>query len=210
MKTFAITALFASILVGPALADGARLTGMPAELLGGAAAEGTEHTLPKPPALSVQAGAVTVALDKTTIDDVETAFGGKVQRAADGAVSVAWLCYGVAANGTNQNIWFVSNRAAGSGSHPVTLVGSIEADPRPDCPAPTGTLTGLAFPSPVPTIGADVSALKTAFGAVNARNGMVAYIHQSASAGGTLLNSLNYLIKHDRIVGVAATVIGAP
>lgn len=212
MRSLTTAALFASVVAGPALADGAHLSGLPAALLSGAAAEGTQHDLAKPPALVVKAGTLTVALDKTTLAEIAAAFGGTIQHAADQGTSADWLCYSVAAAGPNQNIWFLSDGKAGGASHHVTLAGTVYGDPRSDCPAPQGGLTGLGFAAPVPGLGGSLADIEAAFGAVDARDGMVAYLNQGpVSTNGTApLNGLNYLVKSGSIVGVAATAVDQP
>ncbi len=205
----AVTLLFI-LVAGPALADGSRLTGLPAALLSGAAAEGTQHELPNPPAPSITAGPATILLGETRLGDLKDAFGGTLQQASDGSVSAEWLCYSLGSGKTAQNIWFISDGKAGGSAHKVTLVGAAFGPARADCDAAPAILTGLTLGAP--GLGASESDLAAMFGTVAARNGMVAYLNQSAAVqgGSTEFQSLNYLIKGNAIVGLAASQVTIP
>ncbi len=210
MRSIHAVTLLSLLLAGPALADGARLTGLPAALLSGDAAEGTQHELPNPPAPNIAAGSTTILLGETLLGDLNSAFGGTLRQAGDGSVSAQWLCYDVGSGDKAQILWFVSDGKAGGSTHKVTLVGAAFGPARPDCDTAPASLTGLTVGAP--GLGASESDLQAAFGTVAARNGMVAYLNQSAAAkgGSSEFQSLNYLIKGNVIVGLAVGQIAAP
>lgn len=207
MRSLPALAILLAFAAGPALADGSRLAGLPSALLAGDAAEGTQHTLPSPPVPSITAGSMTIVLGETKLGDLNSAFGGTLRHAADGSASADWLCF-VVSGDKPQYIWFVSDGQSGGAARFVTLVGANYPQTQQNCdPAPAG-LTGISLP--VPGLGAGEDALAAKFGMVAARNGMVAYVNQSAGKGGaTTFQSLNYLITGNVIAGVAASQITA-
>lgn len=208
MRSLPAITLLLALGAGPALADGARLTGLPSALLSGAAAEGTQHTVPSPPVPAVTAGELTVVLGQTRLGDVQNALGGTLQHASDGDASADWLCF-VVAGPPQRLLWFVSDGQSGGADRFVTLVGANFPQASRNCDAAPAGLTGLGWP--VPDLGAPEGDLEEAFGVVAARDGMVAYVNQSASPGGaTTFQSLNYLLADQTVVGLAASQITLP
>lgn len=204
MRSIVLAAAVSAFLLGSAAADDGHLTGLPAALLGGAAAEGTQHELPKAPVTSISAGGLTAVLGKTTLGDVASALGGTVMTASDGGQGAAWLCYTATISGQEAYIWFLANSTDANGK--LDLVGgnfSSVGKSQP-CVAPKVSLDGIDFS--VPGLGASQSTLQDRFGAVAARYGFVAY----SSEQGSDLQNLNYLIKDSVIVGLAVTRVGSP
>lgn len=198
--------LAATLLSSAALADGARLTGLPSVLLGGAAAEGTQHVLPKPPVTSISAGGASVVLGQTPLQDVASALGGTISGASDGSEQAAWLCYTATIGGQASYVWFVANGTTAADGE-VNLVGANFASAgkgEQPCTAPQSSLDAIDFS--VPGLGASEADIKSRFGAVSALDGFVAYQNQEGSS----LDSLNYLIKDGAVVGIAATRISTP
>ncbi|SHE58688.1 hypothetical protein SAMN02745157_0506 [Kaistia soli DSM 19436] len=210
MRPLTTATLLLMLLAGPALADGARLTGLPSALLSGDAAEGTQHEVPNMPAPTITAGPATIVLGETLLGDLQDAFGGTLQHAADGSVSADWLCYAAGSGDQQQLIWFVSDGQAGGSEHKVTLVGANYAAPKAGCDAAPSSLAGLTMQAP--GLGGSISDLETTFGTVAARNNMVAYLNQSAAVqgGATTFQSLNYLLNNDIIIGFAASQATVP
>ncbi len=207
MRSLTASTLLLVLLAGPALADGARLTGLPAALLSGDAAEGTQHEIPNQPAPTITAGPATIVLGQTRLGDLKDAFGGTLHHAGDGTVSADWLCYATGSGAKAQMIWFVSDGKAGGPSRAVTLVGANYTQPKPNCDQAPSILPGLKMAAP--GLGASESDLEQAFGTVAARNGMVAYLNQSAAmqGGATVFQSLNYLLDGETIIGFAASQV---
>ena len=204
MRSIVFAAAVSALLLGVARADEGHLSGLPAALLGGAAAEGTQHELPKAPVTSISAGGLTAVLGKTTLGDVASALGGTVATASDGGQDASWLCYTATIGGQAAYIWFLANSTDANGA--LDLVGgnfSSVGKSQP-CVAPKVSLDDINFS--VPGLGASQSALQQQFGTVAARYGFVAY----SSEHGSNLQNLNYLIKDDVIVGLAVTRITAP
>lgn len=209
MRFSAALALSIVVCSGPTLADSARLTGLPAGLLAGAAAEGTQHVVPNLPIAPIQAGSATIILGQTALPDLKQQFGGTLRHAGEGGESVDWLCYAMTVDGRASQVWFVSDGKAGGPEHQVTLVASdFPATPATDCDPAGGGLTGLTWQ--VPALGASHVDLKQAFGVVAAENGLVAYLHQIPGEGGGLtLQTLNYLLTDGNVTGLAAEQITA-
>ena len=210
MRSINALTLLLCLLAGPALADGARLTGLPSALLSGDAAEGTQHEVPSPPASSIAAGPATIVLGTTRLGDLHDAFGGTLRHAGDGSASADWLCYETGSGDTAQMIWFVSDGKAGGPSRVVTLVGAAYSQPKPNCDAAPSILSGLKLGAP--GLGAGEADLEAKFGTVAARNGMVAYLNQGAAmqGGATEFQSLNYLLSGETIIGLAAGEVTVP
>jgi hypothetical protein len=207
MKSIVLAgAVVLALLPGAALADGGRLTGLPAVLLGGAAAEGTQHILPQPPVTAVSAGGTSVVLGQTPLQDVATALGGTIASASDGSEQAAWLCYTSKIGGQPSYVWFVANGTTAADGK-VNLVGgnfvSAGKGEQP-CGTPKSSLDSIDFS--VPGLGASEADLQNRFGTVSARYGYVAYTNQDGSS----LDNLNYLIQGGVVTGIAATRIGAP
>ncbi|MBN8998981.1 MAG: hypothetical protein J0H54_06180 [Rhizobiales bacterium] len=203
MRSMLLAAAVSVALSTTALA-GADLSGLPSALLGGAAAEGTEHNLPQPPIGAITVGALSITLGTTTLDEVVAVLGGTISTAADGPAKAAWLCYEQKLRGQTSFFWFVANDAGAEGK--VNLVGAnfqLGETPTQQCQAPKEDLSALDFS--VPGLGASEAQLQSRFGMVDARNGMVAYSNQK----GTTIETVNYLIRDGVVAGIGATVIGA-
>ncbi|MCX5479462.1 hypothetical protein OSH08_10630 [Kaistia geumhonensis] len=210
MRLFAAASLIVLMTAGPALADdGARLTGVPAALLSGAAAEGTQHEIPNPPAPTIAAGPATIILGQTPLADLHEAFGGTLHHASDGVASADWLCYQLDADGRAELVWFVSDGESGGDSKLVTLVAAAYAQPNPVCDAPSNGLASPQPAAPMPGLGGSLADLEKAYGPVSPRDGMVAYINQGAAMKGgfTAFQSINYLLSGDSIVAFGASQI---
>lgn len=213
MRLIAAASLLVLMTAGTALADdGARLTGIPAALLSGAAAEGTQHEIPNPPAPTIAAGPATIILGQTPLGDLHDAFGGTLHHATDGVASADWLCYQLGDGGDTQLVWFVSDGQSGGDSKVVTLVAAAAAQPSPVCDAPANGLASPKPAKPMPGLGGSLADLEKAYGPVSPRDGMVAYINQGAAMKGgfTAFQSINYLLRSDTIVAFGASQIGVP
>jgi hypothetical protein len=205
MKSILVASMAILFSCGIAIADsGARLSGAPAALLAGAAAEGTEHVLPSAPVSAVTAGSMPIVLGSTKLADVAGSFGGDIQSAADGAASASWLCYARESDGRVVEYWFVSDGASGGADRAVTLVVNDYAPSRKaGCADPSASLTRIDFS--VPGLDATPADLEARFGVVAARDGLVAY----QGPGGSGLQTLNYHLVDGRVSGLAVSEIGA-
>ena len=204
MRRIWVAAFAGFVLATAAGAESARLTGLPAALLGGVAAEGTQHELPTPPITSITAGKLAITLGQTTLSDVVAAFGGTIASATDGPAAAAWLCYAFDDSAGPAIAWFVSNGDDAGGK--VNLVGANlqSADPaKQNCPQPTAA---MALDFSVPGLGASEADLKAIFSVVDPRAGFVAYSSQQ----GEKIQNVNYLIRDGKVAGLAATWIDAP
>jgi len=204
MRRILVAALASLVLGTVAKAEGARLTGLPAALLGGDAAEGTQHELPTPPITSITAGKLAITLGQTSLADVAAAFGGTIAKAADGPEAASWLCYALDSSAGPAYAWFVSNGDDAGGK--VNLVGAnlqSEEAAKENCPPPSAA---MALDLSVPGLGASEADLETRFGIVDPRAGFVAYSSQQ----GDKIQNVNYLIRNGKVAGLAATWIDAP
>lgn len=205
MKSMVLVAAVTAALSTAALAaDGSRLTGLPAALYSGQAAEGTQHMLPQAPVSAISVAGLSITLGSTALADVATALGGTVSNATDGPATAQWLCYTQTVSGKETYFWFVADGSSADGK--VNLVGAnfqLPNTPVPACGTSKADLSSIDFS--VPGLGASESDVGSRFGVVAASHGFVAY---SSQQGGVLQN-LNYLIQDGIVVGIAATAIAS-
>jgi hypothetical protein len=206
MRSIVLAGVVAALLSTPALAEGGRLTGLPSVLLGGAAAQGSQHMLPQPPVTSISAGGASVTIGQTSLKAIASALGGTVATANAGSQSAAWLCYTATIGGTETFIWFVADGTTAEDGA-INLVGAnfrLPGMAEQPCIAPKSSLDSIDFS--VPGLGASEADLEARFGIVAALSGFVAY----SSHQGEAIQNLNYQLKDNVIVGLAVTTIAKP
>lgn len=172
---------------------------------------GTDATPDKTQALfgAVTAGSMKIDMEKTTLDDVEKAFGGKMQDEGDAGDSSYWVCYaGPDAGGAPSLFWFTSGEMGGS-DHGILTVAQ---QPNPGAKTPEGcspapaALTGIDFG--VPAIGVALGDVTAKFGnAKPDRHGQFNYSASFPAVDPALKDfvtqrSLGYSAKDGKIAGI--------
>ncbi|MBP1886749.1 hypothetical protein [Sinorhizobium mexicanum] len=200
------TALLLFSAGGMSAKDG-RLSGLPSLILGGQTAEAQTYNFEQPFVEEVKTPTITIALDKTTLDDIKAAFGGEVRMRSAGDIAVGWLCYTFASQSVQRDVWFIANdmQAASAAKQVVNMIAIEEtSEDQPDCDK--GQFDVQDWTIPVPTLGDDKASLQQRFG--NApESGLVRYAHEGAGADAQISQSLVYRLKDGKIDAVAFTQI---
>ncbi len=203
-----IAATVMTLLSTELAASDDKLSGLPSLVLGGQTATAQTLQFETPFENQVNAGSLTIVLEKTTLDDVKATFGGNVRSRSVEGLSIGWLCYELETGDLPRRIWLVANGrdAATPGEKPVTFISTEEVSDNTDrCDTPNVALAPLLLP--VPTLKDGTDALEKRFGAAP-KQGMVRYSHQQpGEQNTTVMQSLVYRLKDGRIDGIAFTQI---
>lgn len=185
-----------------------KLSGLPSLVLGGQTATAQTFQFETPFNNLVNAGPLSIVLEKTTLDEVKAAFGGNIRSRSVEGLSIGWLCYELATGDLPRRIWFVANArdAATPAQKPVTFISTEEVSGNTDkCDTPTVALAPLLLP--VPTLKDGAADLEQRFGAAPIQE-MVRYAHeQQGEQNTTVLQSLVYRLKDGKIDGIAFTQV---
>lgn len=185
-----------------------KLSGLPSLVLGGQTATAQTLQFETPFNNLVNAGPLSIVLEKTTLDEVHAAFGGKIRSRSVEDLSIGWLCYELSTGDLPRRIWFVANArdAAAPAKKPVTFISTEEVSSDADtCDTPTVALAPLLLP--VPTLKDGTADLEKRFGAAP-KQGMVRYAHQQpGEQNTTVMQSLVYRLKDGQIDGIAFTQV---
>lgn len=160
----------------------------------------------------VHAGSVDIVLEKTSLFDVQRAFGGTLQHEGDAGEATEWLCYaGLNTRGEPTLFWFSSGEMGGA----EESILSVAQQPNPGGKLPDGCasapheLTHIEFG--VPGVGAtlgDVSShVGTAKPDADGHFHYAASYPSSASKDFTVTQTLVYTTKKNVITGVAITQV---
>ncbi|MCX5493137.1 hypothetical protein OSH11_00305 [Kaistia dalseonensis] len=204
MKSTVLLTLAMAFVAAPAFADGPRLTGLPAKLLSGDAAQLTTHEVPTPPVSSIKAGPLAVELEVTTLADVQKQFGGTISNATDGGVSVDWVCYVIQRTSGAGHIWFLSDGRIGGPDHVVTMVASdFDLSEHSGCTDAPASLTAIDYS--VPGLLTSESDVVARFGPTDALDNVVSYSNQTTSTTTplTTLQVLSYHFKDGKVDAIA-------
>lgn len=203
-----IAATVMTLLSTELAASDDKLSGLPSLVLGGQTATAQTLQFDTPFENQVNAGSLTIVLEKTTLDDIKATFGGNVRSRSVEGLSIGWLCYELETGDLPRRIWLVANGrdAATPGEKPVTFISTEEVSDNADrCDTPTVALAPLLLP--VPTLKDGTEALEKRFGAAP-KQGMVRYSHeQPGEQNTTVMQSLVYRLKDGRIDGIAFTQV---
>jgi hypothetical protein len=160
----------------------------------------------------VHAGSLDIVLEKTSLFDVQRAFGGTLQHEGDAGEATEWLCYaGRNAHGDPTLFWFSSGEMGGAEESVLSVV--QQANPGgnlPDgCSSAPRELTHIDFG--VPGVGATLSDVSSHVGAAkpdaNGHFHYAASYPSSASKDFTVTQTLVYTMKKNAITGVAITQV---
>ncbi|MGF6176391.1 hypothetical protein [Ensifer sp. 4252] len=203
-----IAATVLTLLSTELAASDDKLSGLPSLVLGGQTATAQTFQFETPFNNLVNAGSLSIVLEKTTLDEVKATFGGDIRSRSVEGLSIGWLCYELSTGDLPRRIWFVANGRDGAApaEKPVTFISTEEvADEADKCDTPTVALAPLLLP--VPTLKDGTDALEKRFGAAP-KQGMVRYAHQQQGEQNTMvMQSLVYRLKGGQIDGIAFTQI---
>lgn len=203
-----IAAILLSLTSTELAASDDKLSGLPSLVLGGQTATAQTLQFETPFDNKVNAGSLTIVLEKTTLDDVKATFGGTVRSRSVEGLSIGWLCYELSTGDLPRRIWLVANGrdADAADKKPVTFISTEEVSGAADkCDTPTVALAPLLLP--VPTLKDGTDALEKRFGAAP-KQGMVRYSHQQpGEQNTTVMQSLVYRLKDGLIDGIAFTQV---
>jgi hypothetical protein len=160
----------------------------------------------------VHAGSLGIVLEKTSLFDVQRAFGGTLQHEGDAGEATEWLCYaGPNAHGEPTLFWFSSGEMGGA----EESILSVAQQPNPGgnvpdgCSAAPRELTRIDFN--VPGVGAALGDVLTHVGVAKPdANGHFHYAASyplSSSKDFTVTQTLVYTTKKNVITGVAITQV---
>ena len=185
------------------LADDLMLTGFPSIVLSGGLARVKTYPMREPFDSTLKTDILDVSLEKTTLDDVVKAFGGKIRTRGDKAASVSWVCYEVEIGNHYTHEWFIADGGTGEGKHILTtLAGEESDDAMSGCEIGPKELMNVKLP--VPALDKSNKDLEAAFG-VAVSNGIIRYAHagRSDQDGRAKLQFLVYRLKEGHITGIA-------
>lgn len=206
--SFGIAATTLSLLSTELSASDDKLSGLPSLVLGGQTATAQTLQFETPFNNLVNAGSLSIVLEKTTLAEVHAAFGGKIRSRSVEDLSIGWLCYELSTGDLPRRIWFVANgrNAAAPAEKQVTFISTEEVYSDADtCDTPTVALAPLLLP--VPTLKDGTADLEKRFGAAP-KQGMVRYSHQQpGEQNTTVMQSLVYRLKDSQIDGIAFTQV---
>ena len=160
----------------------------------------------------VRAGSLDIVLEKTSLFDVQRAFGGMLQHQGDAGEGTEWLCYaGPNGRGEPTLFWFSSGEMGGA----EESILSVAQQPNPGGKLPDGCanapreLTQIDFG--VPDVGATVGDVTSHVGAAKPDAGghfhYAASYPSSQSKDFTVTQTLVYTTKKNVITGVAITQV---
>jgi hypothetical protein len=160
----------------------------------------------------VRAGSLDIVLEKTSLFDVQRAFGGTLQHEGDAGEATEWLCYaGPNAHGEPALFWFSSGEMGGAEESILSVAQQSNPDGKlPDgCTNAPRELTHIDFG--VPGVGATLRDVTSHIGATKPdANGHFPYAASypsSQSKDFTVTQTLVYTTKKNVITGVAVTQV---
>lgn len=181
-----------------------RLAGFPSLVLGGQTTRAQLHQFEMPFDNIIDAGSLKISLEKTKMNDIRDAFGGRLQSRTLPDASASWLCYETISNNLKRRIWFIAEGVVpdDGGATAVNFVSTELVDDHVDgCEAPNMDLTAIVLP--VPTLKDDRETLEKRFGTVP-EDGMVRYSNERTDdKNQTTVQSLVYRLLDGRIDAIA-------
>ena len=160
----------------------------------------------------VHAGSLDIVLEKTSLFDVQRAFGGTLQHQGDAGEATEWLCYaGPNAHGEPALFWFSSGEMGGAEESILSVAQQSNPGGKlPDgCANAPHELTHIDFG--VPGVGARLGEVTSQVGAAKPdANGHFPYAASypsNQSKDFTVTQTLVYTTKKNVITGVAITQV---
>lgn len=160
----------------------------------------------------VHAGSLDIVLEKTSLFDVQRAFGGTLQHQGDAGEATEWLCYaGPNAHGEPALFWFSSGEMGGAEESILSVAQQSNPGGKlPDgCANAPHELTHIDFG--VPGVGARLGDVTSQVGAAKPdANGHFPYAASypsNQSKDFTVTQTLVYTTKKNVITGVAITQV---
>jgi len=193
-----LAALLLALATGTAAAGS--LGGMGAAIFGNGF-NFNKANLAAPPVKTIQVGKLGVTLQRTTLKDVQKAFGGTLQTSGEGSGRADWLCYA----GEGSTVWFISNGLGGFQF--VMMVAAEAGKPAKGCdPAPAG----FAVPDfGIPGLGASTADLKATFGAA-ASGSKVSYRSDRPGGYSDVAQYIGYVLKGGKVAGIGVGETSVP
>jgi hypothetical protein len=189
LRHAALLLALAAATVVPASA--AQLNGMGAAIFGNGF-NFSKANLDKAPVKQIAVGKLGVTLQRTTLKDVQKAFGGTLQTDGQGGGRADWLCY----SGDGANVWFISN--ALGGFEFVMMVAAEAGKPAKGCDAAPAD---FALPNfGIPGLGASTVDLKTTFGAANGNK--LSFRNDRPGGYTNVAQYIGYILKSGKVTGI--------
>lgn len=195
---------FAAILAtAPTWAEDLMLTGFPSIVLSGGSAKAQTHPIQQPFDNEMKANTMDVVLEKTTLDEVVSKFGGTIRRRGNAAASVGWICYEVRVGDHYDRQWFIADGSSNEGKNVLTTIAGDESD-KAQAGCELGAKELASWTLPVPDLNAGRKELDAAFGTA-IDDGIIRYAHlgRPDAKGHAKLQALVYRLKDGQINGVA-------
>jgi hypothetical protein len=160
----------------------------------------------------IHAGSLDIVLEKTSLFDVQRAFGGTLQHEGDAGEATEWLCYaGLNAHGEPALFWFSSGEMGGA----EESILSVAQQSNPGGTLPDGcanaprelTHIDVGVPGVDATLGDVTSHVGAAKPDANGHFHYAASYPSSQSKDFTVTQTLVYTTKKNVITGVAITQV---
>ncbi|PQZ29343.1 hypothetical protein CQZ93_03535 [Ochrobactrum vermis] len=182
-------------------ADGYKLTGFPALILGGGTATATVQYR-EPFQNLVKIGSVDVSLGATSLAQIREILGGSTHMREALGLKTSWLCYEITKDNLSRRIWFISDGFSNQEAKKaiLSLIATEVADDKAqDCSTPKIDLTEIVLP--VPALDDDRKKLEDRFGATDAKK-FIRYANEQRNSEAIVKQSLVYRLDGDQITGV--------
>lgn len=180
------------ILAATAVAQGAKLSGMGANIFGNYF-NFDKQNLQKQMVSAISVGGMTVKLQGTKLTEIQKRFGGTLFTSGDGAGAATWLCY----HSEGANTWFISN--ALGGQEFVMMVAVEAASKAPgDCEAASDKFSLPNFG--IPSVGAATADVKAAFG--GASGSKMGFRHDRPGGYTNTAQYIGYVLKSGKVAGI--------
>ena len=170
---------------------------------------GIEPTLHSAPVGAIQAGSLSIHLEKTPLARLQKAFGGVLQHGGDAGSAANWLCLLTAPGGHGFVIWFISNAEMSGPAQEVTQIAVQQVTP----PAPAGCSSapaGFTVELHIPGLGSSREAITAYFGRARPGGDDLGYASSSAVKGdkeATRLQTIQYRLRDGAAVTVSVSQV---
>ena len=155
------------------------------------------RALPALPVSTITAGNLTVTLEKTPLEDVQSAFGGTVQNDGEAGNGITWLCYAA----TDATLWFSAFTGDGTVSQVTSDADTAHAATSGCSQAPAGLAT---IDYGIPGLGAPLADFTAKFGTVADDVGLYSYSSTITSPESPDLQIFQYVV----VTAPAGTISG--
>lgn len=166
-------------------------------------------TLSKPIFSNVKIGDFTIDPEFTTLKEVLGQLGGTIEHKGDAGESVYWLCYTQKESADKSStLWVMSDGEMGGPEHEITAIAVTKnknGKAVKGCDTPLPTNVEVRF-TDIPSIAADMNALKVHFGKVELDQGNKFTLlseYAASPEGGVTVQTISYTIEKDQVVAVS-------